>query len=140
MTAKVFKMSETNGFSVRDLINSGSYEKQAESWAKVSIFTAFAVAIYVGIWGSFSLGWHWLWVIPTLLIGSSLLIAMPTMLVQVWLASFASRHMEYVYGQKPRPKNAFGKILTITKNMWGIAVIFAEIWLVHEFLKWVSTF
>jgi|GEM_PF-2439013 hypothetical protein len=124
--------------TVNEIIKSDAYTKEAEAWAKAAIFLAFSVALYVAIFTDISLGWNWLWVVPALLFGASLLLAMPAMYVQVWLASEASPHMSFIPGEKPRPTNPKGRILNFIKAIWCFIVIPIQIWIVFEFLKFVG--
>lgn len=119
-------------------MDSAAYQKEADSWAKAAIAIAVGTALYVAIFSDFFLGWHWLWVAPTIFFGSSILWGMPTMFVQVCLASWASKYVSFDESGVPRPINRVGSLLMLLKNMWGLILAPVEIWIVYGFLKFVA--
>ena len=79
----------------KEIASSDAYQQQSMAWAKAQITVALAVAAAIAVFGSVHLGFHWLWVIPAIIAGTSFVIAMPTMMVNVWLAAVQSRHLEF---------------------------------------------
>ena len=122
-----------------NLINSEAYNSQAEEWSKSHIFVAFLIVVYAVFFSNFYIGWNWLWVLPVILFGSSLIIAMPTMVVNVWLASIMSPHMHYEIDKPPIPRNTKGKLIKFIKYLWFFIALGIQGFAVYKFLEFVGT-
>ena len=119
------------------ITSSEAYQQQSSAWAKAQIAVALVVAGVIGIFGHVHLGFHWLWVLPTIVAGTSFLIAMPTMMVNVWIAVAQSGHLEFTETRAPTPIDLVGRILGYIKTAWsflglglaGLASYFLVSWI-----------
>lgn len=100
--------------------SSEAYQQQAFAWAKAQITVALVVAGVMAIFGHVHLGFHWIWALPTIVVGTSFLFAMPTMIINVWIAVAQSAHLESSLTQPPTPIDFAGRILGYIKTVWPI--------------------
>lgn len=107
-------------FTFKQIANSEAYQIQSEKSAKLFITVTFIVALCMTIWGDLSFSLHWFWIAPLLLFGSSILLAMPSMIVFIWIASLQSRHMHYELDGSIHFKNQKALHLQLLKIIWGI--------------------
>ena len=105
----------------KGVTSSAAYQQQSMAWAKAQITVAIGVAIAATIFGRAHLGLHWLWIAPTIVVGTSFLIAMPTMMVNVWLAVQQSTHLEFDVVKGATPVDMTGRLLGHAKWLWSIA-------------------
>jgi len=123
--------------SVKDIINSQAYQTQAEAWSKSHIFTAVIVTIFAFIFTDINFSWN-LILAFIIIFGASLIIAMPTMFINVFLASLMSPHMTDIPFEKPKPINFKGKIYKLIQYLWAILSLIITAYVTYKFLEFWS--
>jgi hypothetical protein len=75
-----------------DIAGSQAYQAEAATTAKANIFIATVVAVLIMIFASWGFGLWWFVIIPVLWFASSLLVAMPFMVLRMTVAAALSEH------------------------------------------------
>ncbi len=126
-------------FSFKDLLNSESYQKESEKWAKIFIFVSFSIAAYFMFFTNYEIGWNWFWLVPVLLFGSSILLAMPSMVLFTYLSFLYGKNVEYQSDGAVKPKNLKGRMIGVLKSMWSLCAPIACGFIVYNFIILVIT-
>ena len=123
--------------SFKQILDSQAYQIQAANSSKAAIFISLFVAVIFGLSSEQTIGiWNWLWVIPVLIFGISIFVAMPLFMIQVYLASLASGHL--TEDVPPKAENFLGSFLILIKNTWDLFSLFISGFVTYIFLTMVA--
>ncbi len=123
----------------RGMTSSDAYQQQSSAWAKAQITVALVVAAGIAIFGNVHLGFHWIWALPAIVFGTSFLIAMPTMLVNVLIAVAQSGHLEFSATEPPTPVDLAGQLLGYLKTIWSLMGMGLAGLASYFFISWLSS-
>ncbi len=125
------------GFTYKEIVVSPSYQKEADSWSKVAIVSALIGAAGIGYEPNYTLGLHWIWLLPSLIFAISLFYSGPLMTIYTILTSFQSDHVVFEY-PVTRPASLMYFIYQIPKRIINLANILGPGFVSWHLLKWLA--
>lgn len=125
--------------NIKDVINSEAYKVHAEKWSQSAITVCVITMIFCGVFKDLGLGFHWLWIVPITLVLVNFFVAMPTMLVNVALATWYSANAIPDENFRPIPKGKLGTAIKTVKNSWGIVARIIEVLVTLYFVVFLSS-
>lgn len=120
----------------REIIGTGSYQHHASQTSEVAVLISLIVCLFVGILSDIHLGLNWLWVIPVIMFGISLLVAAPLYIIEMYIVSIMVDHM--IDAPQPTPKDKIGYSLKLLRSLWVFASIITYGLVTYLFLNYIG--